>query len=199
MHLTHKRVQADRSARSDAVWRGNRDSKPRLARAPLARAGLQPDRGRLRSVQPTLGDRRQPVAESQLVVAWGGPGEALIVWLSGRLDRITGAVLDRELDPRAIGTTPLVIDLTGLEFIDTSGLHTLVRILRRATKRADRLTFRHGQHVAQWPLGLIRAVQLRSERAPRPEPLSDEDSYFALAMASVDVDHSDLGDRPGAA
>jgi anti-anti-sigma factor len=189
MHLTHKRVQVDRSARSDAVWRGNRDSKPRLARAPLALARLQPDRGRLSSVKPTTADSRQPVAGSQLVVAWGGPGEALTVWLSGRLDRITGTVLDRELDPRAIGTTPLVIDLTGLEFIDTSGLHTLARILRRATKRGDRLTLRHGQHVAQRPLGLIRALRLRSERAPRPEPLSGDDSHFAFAMANVDVDH----------
>jgi anti-anti-sigma factor len=199
MHVTHKRVQADRSARSDAVWRGNRDWKPRSTRAPFALARLQPDRGSLRSVKPTLDERRPPVAGSQLVVAWGGRGEALVVWLSGRLDRITGTVLDRELDPRTIGTTPLVIDLTGLEFIDSSGLHTLARILCRATKRGDRVTFRHGQHVAQRPLGLIRAVQLRSEQAPRPKPLGDEDSYFPLAMASVDVDHSHPGDRPGAA
>jgi anti-anti-sigma factor len=160
MYLTHKRVQADRSARSDAVRRENRDSKPRSTRAPLAPARLQPDGGRLRSVKPTVGDSRQPVARSQLVVAWGGRGEALIVWLSGTLDRITGTVLDRELDPRAIGTTPLVIDLTGLDSIDPCGLHTLARILRRATKRGDTLTFRHGQHVARRPLGLIRAVQL---------------------------------------
>jgi anti-anti-sigma factor len=141
MYLTHKRVQADRSARSDAVC-----------------------------------DRSNAVAGSEVVVASGGRGEALIVWLSGTLDRITGTLLDRELDPRAIGTTPVVIDLTGLEFIDSCGQHTLARILHRATKRGDRLTFRHGQHVAQRPLGLIRAVQLRSERAPRRESLSNEDS-----------------------
>jgi anti-anti-sigma factor len=104
-------------------------------------AGLQGDRGRLGSVTPTVDDRREPVAGSQVVVAWGGRGEALIVWLSGTLDRISGTVLDRELDPRAIGTTPVVIDLTGLEFIDSCGVHTLARILRRATKRGDRLTF----------------------------------------------------------
>jgi anti-anti-sigma factor len=176
MHLTHKRVQAGRSARNDAVWRRNRDWKPRSTPAPLALARVQPDRGRFPSIKVTVGDRRQPVAGGQLVVAWGGRSEALIVWLSGTLDRITGTALDRELDPRAIGTSPLVIDLTGLEFIDSCGAHTLARILRRATKRGDRLTFRHGQRVAQRPLGLIRAVQLRSKRAPRPEPLSDEAS-----------------------
>jgi anti-anti-sigma factor len=198
MHLTHRRVQADRSANSDAVWRENPDWKPRSTRGPFALAGLQGDRGRLGSFRPTVDDRRQPVAGSQVVVAWGGPGEALIVWLSGTLDRISGTVLDRELDPRAIGTTPVVIDLTGLEFIDTCGQHTLARILRRATKRGDRLTFRHGQHLAQRPLGLIRAIQARSERAPRPESPSDEVSRFELATASADVDHPRPGDRPGA-
>jgi anti-anti-sigma factor len=199
MHLTHRRVQAERSANSDAVWRGNRDWKPRSTRGPFALAGLQGDRGRLGSVKPTVDDRREPVAASQVVVAWGGPGEALIVWLSGTLDRISGTLLDRELDPRAIGTTPVVIDLTGLEFIDSCGQHTLARILRRATKRGDRLTFRHGQHVARRPLGLIRAVQLRSERAPRLEPLSHENFYLAVANASADVDQPRPGDRSGAA
>ena len=83
--------------------------------------------------------------------------------------------------------------------IDPSGLDALVRLHRRAPERGERLSFRHGQHVAQRPLGLIRAVQLRSEQAPRPDPLGDEDSYFPLAMASVDVDHSHPADRPGAA
>jgi anti-anti-sigma factor len=199
MHLRHKRVQAGRSVRSDTVWRGDRDWKPRSTRAPLAVAHVQPDRGRLWSIKPTVGDKRKPVAGGQLVVAWEGRGEALIVWLSGTLDRMTGRALDRELDPRAIGTTPLVIDLTGLEFIDSGGMHTLARILRRATKRGDRLTFRHGQHVALRPLGLIRAVQLRSKRAPRPEPLSDEDSYLALANAIANVGRPRPGDRPWAA
>jgi anti-anti-sigma factor len=198
MHLTERRVRADRSTSSDAIWRGNSDWKPRSTRGPFALAGLQGDRGRLGSVTPTVDDRREPVAGSQVVVAWGGRGEALIVWLSGTLDRISGTVLDRELDPRAVGTTPVVIDLTGLEFIDSCGQHTLARILRRATKRGDRLTFRHGQHVARRPLGLIRAVQLRSERAPRREPPSDEDSDLAPANASADVDHPPPGDRPGA-
>jgi hypothetical protein len=88
--------------------------------------------------------------------------------------------------------------LAGLELIDTSGLDTLERIRRRATERGHGLSFRQGQHVAQRPLGLIRAAQLRSEWPPRRAP-GGEGSYFALAMACADVDHLRLGDRPGAA
>jgi ABC-type transporter Mla MlaB component len=123
----------------------------------------------------------------------------LTLWLSGTLDRATSALLDRELNERAIATMRLFVDVTGLEFIDPRGMESLVRIHRRANERGDRLSFRHGPHVAQRPLGLIRAVQLRSEWATRPAGVRDEDSYFALAMACADVDHPRPGDRPRAA
>jgi anti-anti-sigma factor len=134
-----------------------------------------------------------------LVVRWERRQTASIVWLTGALDRTTAPVLEGELGARSIDTIRLVVDLTGLELIDSSGLDALVRIHRRAPERGERLTFRHAQHVAQRPRGLIRAVQLRSEWAPRPERLSDEESYFALAMACADVDHARPGDRPRAA
>lgn len=138
------------------------------------------------------------MAARQLVVGWGRRREALIIWLSGTLDRRTGTQLDSELDLRASGTTSLVVDLTSLDFIDASGLDALARIRSRATERGERLSFRHGQHVAQRPLGLIRAAQLRSNWARRARP-DQADSYLALAMACADVGHPGLGDRPRAA
>jgi anti-anti-sigma factor len=111
-----------------------------------------------------------------LVVRWERRRTVSIIWLTGVLDRTTAPRLERELDPRAIDTIRLVVDLTGLALIDSYGLDVLVRIRRRAPEPHERLCFRHGQHVAQRPLGLIRAVQLRSERAPRRESLSNEDS-----------------------
>jgi anti-anti-sigma factor len=133
-----------------------------------------------------------------LVVGWERGREAPVIWLSGTLDRVTATLLDSELDARPIGTTCLVVDLTGLEYIDASGLDTLARIHRRATERGDKLSFQHGQHVARRPLGLIRAAQLRSAWAPTNTRPS-EDSYFAHAMACADVGHPGLGDRPRAA
>jgi anti-anti-sigma factor len=197
MHLRNTRVQPDRSAGIEPGWR--RDSAPRLTRAPLALVERQPARRCPASIEPAVDDGRQSVAAQRLVVGWGRRGEAQIIWLSGTLDRVNETTLDGELDARATDAACLVIDLTGLEFIDVCGLDTLARIYRRATEKGDRLSFQHGQHVAQRPLGLIRAAQLRSEWAPRRARRSDEESYFALAMACADVDHPTGGDRPRAA
>jgi anti-anti-sigma factor len=134
-----------------------------------------------------------------LVVRWERQPNVSIIWLTGALDRTTAPGLERELDPRAIDTIRLVVDLTGLAFIDSYGLDVLVRMHCRAPERGKRLSFRHGQHVAQRPRGLVRAAQLRAEWAPRSEAQRDDDSYFALAMACVDVDHARPGDRPRAA
>jgi anti-anti-sigma factor len=121
------------------------------------------------------------------------------MWLSGALDQATVALLDRELDARATGAMRLIIDLTALHFIDSPGLDALVGIHWRASKRGDRLSFRHGPHVAQRPVELTRAVGLRSRQTAGTARVSDENFYFALAMACVDVDHSRSGDRPEAA
>ena len=58
--------------------------------------------------------------------------DVLVLWLSGALDKATSALLDREFDSQASHAPHVVLDLTGLEFIDYSGLDRLVRTLRRA-------------------------------------------------------------------
>jgi anti-anti-sigma factor len=196
LHLKHKRAQVDRSASGDATPPRDRDPTSRSSQVPLALVRQHDDHEHPTSA---VTDAHRSVAVRELVVRWERRRGALTVWLSGVLDRITERALDRELAARATGRLRLVIDLTELEFIDYYGLETLVRIHRRATDQGDRLCFRHGQHVAQRPLGLVRAVQLRRQGAPGPERGSDEDSYFALAMACADVDHPPSGDRRGAA
>lgn len=198
MHFKHRRVEGDRARRTVVPPRNNGPAL-RPTRPPLALAGSQRDRERLRSIEAALADAREPGAASELVVGWGRRPKALVIWLSGTLDRGTRTVLDTELDARALGAMSLVVDLTGLEFIDASGLDTLARIHSRATERGDRLSFRHGQHLAQRPLGLIRAAQLRSDTASRRARPGNQDSYLALALACADVGHPGLGDRPRAA
>jgi ABC-type transporter Mla MlaB component len=123
------------------------------------------------------------------VVRWERRPDASILWLSGALDRATATLLDRELNARALATMRLLVDLTGLESIDRRGMDSLIRVHWRAGAGGHPLSFRHGPHVAQRPLGLIRGVRLRPEWATRLADVSDENSYFALAMACVDVDH----------
>ena len=121
------------------------------------------------------------------------------MWLSGTLDQATVTLLDREPDGRAIGLMGLVVDLTALDVIDSPGLDALAGIHWRVSKRGDRLSFRHGAYVAPRPVDITRAVRQRSRQAARTAGATDESSYFALAMACVDVDHSWSGDRPEAA
>lgn len=51
----------------------------------------------------------------------------VVLTLGGELDLATGARLREVLDPAIRGTGAVVIDLSGLRFIDSSGLHLLVQ------------------------------------------------------------------------
>jgi anti-anti-sigma factor len=70
-------------------------------------------------------------AVGTLVVRTERRGAVLIFWLSGALDRATSRVLDDNLDAQAHHARRVVVDLTELAFIDSYGLTTLERILRR--------------------------------------------------------------------
>jgi anti-anti-sigma factor len=199
MDRKHKRVKADGSAVGHAAPRGNRDAASRSSQAPLELARPDPNRGCLASGQGAVADRRQQIAEGELAVRWERRPDGLILWLIGALDRATSTLLDHELNAPVIPPMRVVVDLTGLEFIDSTGLDTLVCIHRRARRRGERLSFRHGARVARWPLELARRVQLLSRWAARHAGVGHEDFYFALAMACADVDHPRPVDRPRAA
>jgi anti-sigma B factor antagonist len=200
MHPEHQGVSVDGKAASDATLHGARDAVRYPSRVPLESARSQPHQGHWTGAPGPVDGRRQPIVAGQLAVRWERQDGTLLMWLTGELDQATVTLVDRELDAQAIGMMHLVIDLTGLEFIDSAGLDALVGIHWRACKRGDRLSFRHGRQGAQRPIELTRTVRLRSRFAARMAGVSDEaDPYFALAMACVNVDHSWSGDRPEAA
>jgi anti-anti-sigma factor len=143
-------------------------------------------------------ETRRPRVPGQLMIRWERQDVVWIMWLSGCLDHATVTLLDHEVDGRAVGSVGLVVDVTGLEFIDSPGLDALVGIDWRAAKRGDRVTFRHEQNVARRPVELTRIARLRSRWAAAGEVTNDT-FYFALAMACVDVDHPRSDDRPEAA
>jgi anti-anti-sigma factor len=91
--------------------------------------------------------------------------DAFVLWLSGALDQATSALLDREFDAQAGRTAHMVLDLTGLESIDSSGLDTLVRTQQRASENAQRISFRQGSHLGRLPPELTRAPQLHARPA----------------------------------
>jgi anti-anti-sigma regulatory factor len=199
MHEERQGSGIDDSAVPHAAPRRGTDTVSRSARASLELARSRPDGGDPTNRDDTVAEARQPLVEGQLTVRWERRHATWIMWLSGTLDRATATLLDREIDARAIGLMRLIVDLTGLEFIDSPGRDALVRIHRRSTMQGQRPSFRHGPRVAQPPVEPTRAVRLRSRGATRATGVSDEDPYFALAMACSDVDHLPSGDRPEAA
>lgn len=149
-----------------------------------------PERG-----QRAVDRERQRRDVGALAVRSERRADVVILWLSGALDGATSALLNRELDAQAGRTMRLVLDLTGLEFIDSNGLDTLERTHRRASERAQRLSFRQGLHVGQRPLDLIRNAQRRPRPAFRRASVTNQGDYFPLAIASADVDHQRPRDR----
>jgi len=200
VHVKHQGLQIDGGTARHASLLSGRDPVSRSSPpASLALVRAQHDRGSLTRRVDTVPERGQPFVAGQFAVRWERRHGMLIMWLSGALDQATVTLLDREFDRQAIGLMGLVVDLTELHFIDSSGLDALVGIHWRASKRGVRLSFRHGTSVAQRPVELTRTVRLRSRWAPRRTCPTDENFYFALAMACADVDHPRSGDRPDAA
>jgi anti-anti-sigma factor len=199
MDVENQELPKDGSAAGLIAGRSDQDTLSGSPPTSLELARAQRERGYLTHEEDGLTEGHQPGVPGELAVRWERQDVTLIMWLSGSLDQATVTLIDRELDARAIGMMCLVVDLTGLEFIDSPGLDALVGIHWRASKRGDRLTFRHGSQTAQRPIELTRTVRLRSRWAGAAPGVSDDDPYFALAMACVDVDHPRSGDRPEAA
>jgi anti-anti-sigma factor len=148
-----------------------------------------------RSTRGVVRDPERP-APSGLAVRSERRADVFILWLGGALDRVTSALVERELQAPAGHASRLVVDLTGLELIDSHGLEALVRAHRRACESDQRLSFRYGPHVGQRPCELTRDAQLRSRAASRRANASTDEDLFALAMACADVDHQRPRDRP---
>jgi anti-anti-sigma factor len=59
---------------------------------------------------------------------------ALVVLVEGELDMNTAPQLERELERPLSGTSPLLIDLSACEFIDSTGISLIVRAWQQLGK-----------------------------------------------------------------
>lgn len=69
-------------------------------------------------------------------------GDDGVIVVRGEVDMAAGPVLDQAIGRRE-HDDPLVLDLGGVEFIDSSGLRTLLGAARRATARGSSVVLRH--------------------------------------------------------
>ena len=86
-----------------------------------------------------------PLSIERHEVADGGTRLALV----GELDLATLHVLEQELDQIAPTEKRLVLDLRRLEFVDSSGLHALLRADRRLSDAGGQLTIVRGPRAVE--------------------------------------------------
>ena len=77
-------------------------------------------------------------------------GEELLVRASGELDLSNAIVLEGELR-RAIATRPseVILDLSAVTFIDSTGLRMLLLMAKHSRNNGDRLSMRRGSESAE--------------------------------------------------
>jgi anti-anti-sigma factor len=86
-------------------------------------------------------------------------GDVVTIVLHGELDLASAPDLERELkEAEASSPNRVTIDLSGLGFMDSTGLQALLRARERAGSSSYELTLRRGPHQVQRVFELTRTV-----------------------------------------
>lgn len=98
-------------------------------------------------------------------------GQATIIAVSGELDLASSPALQEELDRAAVADSQLlIIDLRGLDFMDSTGLSVLVRAHQRSEEQGRELAMVRGTQQVQRLLNLTGVAE-RITLVDRPEEL----------------------------
>jgi len=99
---------------------------------------------------------RQPLRAAEVIdlgeltVRTERQGDVLVVALSGELDRATADGVDIELEHAEAGdAASIVLDLSGLTFMDSTGVRLLIQAHARSRAESGRLTLRRGPAAVQ--------------------------------------------------
>ena len=99
-------------------------------------------------------------------------GSGTILALSGELDVASSPALEAELE-RAAGSKLIVVDLTELEFIDSTGLSVLVKAHQKSLENGSGFALVRGTGQVQRLLGLTGMADQLPVAATREELLSE--------------------------
>lgn len=98
-------------------------------------------------------------------------GDACILALTGELSLADASALERRLDEvLATNASTIVVDLSGVEFIDSTGLSVLVRAQQQATERGMELGVANPNPQAARLLSLTGLA----ERLTLPDPTASK-------------------------
>lgn len=91
----------------------------------------------------TVSCRRLEEAEKTALSAAGYAGEGVVVALAGELDLATAQVAEEELSRAEASQELIVLDLSGVSFIDSTGLRLMIAADRRARERGGAFVIVH--------------------------------------------------------
>jgi anti-sigma B factor antagonist len=113
--------------------------------------------------------------QSDFVVDSQSTGRAVTLVLTGELDLMSSPLLEEALE-RAYETNPqlILVDLRGLEFMDSTGLHRLVSAQQRAIQAGRRFGIVRGGEQVQRLFDLTGIADLLT-MADSPEELLEVD------------------------
>jgi anti-sigma B factor antagonist len=87
----------------------------------------------------------EPVIAGELVITREHRIDAMVLALDGELDLASAPLLERELlDAESSSPGRIVVDLGSLQFVDSTGLHVLLRARQRARENDRQLLLRRG-------------------------------------------------------
>ena len=98
-------------------------------------------------------------APGELVIESRIEDERVVLSLRGELDLTSVPAFERELQGSESTPRPwLLIDMSGLEFMDSTGLRALLQARERAHSKGRRLTLRRGSRQVQRVLELTKTL-----------------------------------------
>jgi anti-sigma B factor antagonist len=102
-------------------------------------------------------------------------GRLTTLTVAGELDLVSSPVLERELEKAyRLDADVILLDLRGLAFMDSTGLHLLVRAQQRAGEAGRRLALTRGSEQVQRLLELTGVAEL-VKIVESPEALAEAD------------------------
>jgi anti-sigma B factor antagonist len=97
----------------------------------------------------------------QLEIRTSNEAGRFVVSLTGELDLASAPSLERALaEAEAAGPGGIVVDLSGLEFMDSTGLQSLIAAFKRAKSDGYELRLRRGRHQVQRVFELTSTIEL---------------------------------------
>jgi anti-sigma B factor antagonist len=95
-------------------------------------------------------DERDEIVLGELVIRAKREAERWVLTLSGELDLASAPALQQQLDAaHANGVPRVLVDLSGLEFLDSTGLQVLLYADRRLRENGQALSLRRGPSAIQ--------------------------------------------------